>query len=111
MNSYIVRISTEYATDHLDISSLPGTLVGQNGRGVEIMFTLGELHELVTRADYYADPSYRDELAESGRLSLHMSARKTLDQVKRAGLWDTGWSAEARQAYKEQWDNKYQYSH
>jgi len=104
METYTVRISAEYAEDHLEVSSLPGRFVEANGRGVEIMLTLGELHELVTRADYYADPFYGRELIESGRGSLHSSAQKACEQIERQGLWDIGWSDDARRAYSEQWD-------
>lgn len=104
MTTYTVRISARYAHDHLEVSSLPGTYVGENGRGVEIRLTLGELRELATRADHYADPYYGRELAQSGYADLHRSAIKVCEQLRRAGLWGIAYSPEAKQAYSQQWD-------
>jgi len=102
--TYTIRLSARYALDHLETSSLPGTFVGSNGRGVEITFTLGELHELWSRADYYADPHYGRELAESGYADLHRSAVKVCQQIERAGLRDVAVSAESREAYYIEFD-------
>jgi hypothetical protein len=98
--TYEIRISKRYGFEHLETSTLPGTYVDANGRGVLIRFTLGELHELRDRADYYADPMFRRELADSGLDDLHRSAIKVCEQIKRAGLWETANSVEARAAYE-----------
>lgn len=101
--TYEIRLSARYALDHLETSSLPGTFINANGRGILIRFTLGELHELWSRADYYADPNFARELAESGMSDLHRSAIKVCEQLKRAGLWDVAKSDEAAKAYSAEW--------
>ena len=102
--TYVLRISARYGREHLDTSSLPGTELGENGRGIELELTLGELHELRSRADYYADPHYGRELADSGFADLHRSAIKVCEQLKRAGLWELACSPESRAAYEVEWD-------
>jgi hypothetical protein len=102
--TYTIRLSARYALDHLETSTIPGTFVSSNGRGVEIRFTLGELHELWSRADHYADPHYGRELTESGYADLHRSAVKVCEQIDRAGLSSIARSAEAREAYSAEWD-------
>ena len=106
--TFEVRLSSRYALDHLETSTLPGTHVDSNGRGELIRFTLGELHELQSRADYYADPHYGRELTESGYADLHRSAKKVVDQLKKAGLWDVALTPEARDAYRVEWDAEMQ---
>lgn len=103
MESFEIRISKRYGYEHLETSSLPGTFVDSNGRGVLLRLTLGELHELRSRADYYADPNFRDELAESDLLDLHRSAIKVVEQIKRAGLWELAGSPESGAAYSVEW--------
>jgi hypothetical protein len=103
-STYEIRLSARYADDHLETSSLPGTFVSANGRGLLIRFTLGELHELYSRADYYTDRHYGRELAESGFADLHRSAIKVVEQIKRADLWELARSDEARAAYNAEWD-------
>jgi hypothetical protein len=102
--SYVVRISARYADDHQETSTLPGTELGRNGRGVELELTIGQLVELVSRADYYADPHYGRELADSGYADLHRSAKKACEQIRRAGLWELARSKEANDAYSREWD-------
>jgi hypothetical protein len=104
MQTHEIRLSARYAQEHLDTSSLPGTFVSANGRGLLIRFTHGELHELRSRADYYSDPHYGRELAESGFADLHRSAIKVCEQIKRAGLWEIANSHESREAYEAEWD-------
>jgi hypothetical protein len=101
--TYVVRISARYAFDHIETSSMPGTYVGENGRGVELELTLGELYELRSRADYYADPNFRRELAESGLEDIYRSAVKVCEQLRRAGLWELARSKEASAAYDAEW--------
>ena len=102
--TYEIRLSSRYALDHLDTSTIPGTHVDSNGRGELMRFTLGELHELWSRADYYADPHYGRELAESGYADLHRSAKKVIEQIDRAGLTEVARSPESAEAYKREWD-------
>lgn len=101
--TYVLRISVRYAQDHVECSTLPGTVLGVNGRGMELELTLGELHELWSRADYYADPSYKRELWESGNHDLHRSAIKVCEQIERAGLRSVARSPEASAAYSVEW--------
>jgi hypothetical protein len=95
-----IRLSRTYALEHLDTSSLPGTMIDINGRGVLIRFTLGELHELRSRADYYADADFA---TEHGMRDLYRSAVKVVEQIKRAGLWELARSAESSAAYDVEW--------
>ena len=97
--TFEIRLSSRYALDHLDTSTIPGTHVSSNGRGELMRFTLGELHELWSRADHYADPYYGRELRESGYADLHRSAIKVIEQLDRAGLIETATSDAAKQAY------------
>jgi hypothetical protein len=108
-DTYELRLSSRYAFDHLETSTISGTFVNSNGRGVLIRFTLGELHELWSRADYYADPHYGRELADSGYADLHRSAKKVIEQIDRAGLTQVAQSPEADKEYKRQWDEAMQH--
>jgi hypothetical protein len=99
--TYVLRISARYGWEHVETSMLPGKVLGQNGRGLELELTLGELHELRNRADYYADP---DLGRESGMPELSRSAAKVLEQIKGAGLWELARSPESNAAYDAEWE-------
>jgi hypothetical protein len=94
--TYVLRVSARYGREHLDTSTLPGTELGANGRGIELGLTLGELNELRSRAEIFADP---DLARESGEVELCRSAQKVLEQIRRAGLWEVAGSREADAAY------------
>jgi hypothetical protein len=94
--TYVLRISARYGWEHVETSMLPGKVRGQNGRGLELELTLGELHELRSRAEIFADP---DLARESGEVELCRSAQKVLEQIRRAGLWEVAGSREADAAY------------
>lgn len=103
------KLSARYIDDHQETSTLPGLEIGRNGRGVELAMTLGQLCELASRADYYADPHYGRELADSGYADLHRSAKKVVEQLKRntygqVTLWDLAHTPEAKAAYSIEWD-------
>jgi len=99
--TYVLRLSARYVREHLDSSILPGTELGENGRGIELALTLGELNELRSRAEVFADA---DLAEESGEVDLMRSARKVLDQLRRAGLFELAGSREARAAYRTEYD-------
>jgi hypothetical protein len=101
--AYEIRLSARYAMDHLETSTIPGTFVDSNGRGILIRFTLGELHELHSRATHVADPHYGRELTESGFADLHRSAKTVVQQIERAGLTKVAQSSEASKAYSAEW--------
>lgn len=101
--TYEIRLSARYALDHLEASTIPGTFVDRNGRGILIRFSLGELHELWSRVDYHADPTFARELADAGMSDLHRSAKTALGQIKRAGLLEVAKSHEAAEAYSIEW--------
>lgn len=104
--TFQIRISTRYADDHLECSSLPGTEIRRTNAGVTLELTLGELAELASRADYHADPHFARELAESGLADLHRSAKKVVEQLVAADLWTIAMSKPAREAYGLEWDEQ-----
>jgi hypothetical protein len=101
MTTHTIRISTTYGDDHQECSALPGIEVRRTKHGITLELTIGQLVELASRADHYAD---RDFLSEHGMYDLYRSAVKVCDQLKVAGLWDLARSKEARVAYNEEWD-------
>lgn len=109
MTTYQIRISTRYADDHLETSSLPGTEIRRTKAGVTLELTLGELAELASRAGHLADPHYGRELADSGLADLHRSAKKVVEQLKRETygpitLWELAHAKGALEAYDREWD-------
>ena len=102
--TYQIRLSGRFTQEHTETSSMPGTFINANGHGMLMEFTLGELHELWSRADNYADPYYARDLAESGLSDLHRSAVKVLDQLRRADLLTLAKSQQARDASNTQSD-------
>jgi hypothetical protein len=103
MRTHEIRISQRYALEHLEASSLPGTFLGMNGRGVLVQLTPGELHELRSRAQHYADREYATDPDFRDLRDLHRSAVKVCEQLKRAGLWDEANTRECIEAYHVEW--------
>ncbi len=102
--TYQIRVSAVYADDHQECTSLPATVVRRTAHGVTLLCTLGQLVELISRAEHYADRDHGRELAESGYYDLHRSAIKACEQIKKAGLWHHMKSAEGKAAYRTEWD-------
>lgn len=102
------KLSTRYIEDHQCASDLPGKVVASGGRGIELEVTIGQLHELASRADYYADPGYGRELRDCGMGELHRSAKKVVEQLKaqtygQVTLWDLANTPEAKAAHRIEW--------
>lgn len=93
------RLSARFVDDHRNRSELPGAEAARNGQGVTLTLTLGELHDLASDADHYADEAYGRELRDGGMHDLHRSACKVVEQLQRAGLWELAWSDEAAATY------------
>ena len=96
-----VRLSQAFIDDRFERVQLPGTEIGRNKAGVEMEFTLGELYDLIDDAINFTDPQYagRYEVLDDSLLRISRSAKKVIEQLRRAGLWERGRSPEAREAY------------